>query len=152
MWWTNSDTLRTNTQIIHQELKSSHQMEKSSCCPGSWKNDKQLKENYCPISLLLICGKMLEQLLYDKMLELFADDKPIPSNQSGFKPVGSCIIQLLLDVFLTIFINLLMTASRQELSFLTNQKHLIKFDTRVYFRNWSKVKYQVIFITLTQIF
>ena len=43
MWWTNSDTLRTNTQIMHQELKSSHQMEKSSCCPGSWKNDKQLK-------------------------------------------------------------------------------------------------------------
>ena len=58
------------------------------------KNDKQLKENYRPISLLPICGKILEQLIYNKMFEFFTDEL-ISSNQSGFKPGDSCINQLL---------------------------------------------------------
>ena len=59
------------------------------------KNDKQLKESYRPISLLPICGKILERLIYDKRFEFFTDDELISSNQSGFKPGDSSINQLL---------------------------------------------------------
>ena len=59
------------------------------------KNDKQLKENYRPISLLPICGKILERLIYNKMFEFFTDNELISSNQSGFKPGDFCINQLL---------------------------------------------------------
>ena len=91
--------------------------------PRFKKSNKQLKENYRPISLLPICGKILEQLIYNKMFEFLADNKLISSNHLGLKPGESCINQLLCITLLTIFINLLMTASRQELPFLTYQKH-----------------------------
>ena len=73
------------------------------------------------ISLLLICGKILERLTFSKILELFADYESISSNQSGFKPGDSCGNHFFF-VLLTIFINLAVTPSRQELSFLTYQK------------------------------
>ena len=59
------------------------------------KNDKQLKENYGAISLLLTCGKILERLIYNKMFEFFTNNELISSNQSGFKSGDSCINQLL---------------------------------------------------------
>ena len=59
------------------------------------KNDKQLIQNSRPISLLPICGKILERLIYDKRFEFFTDDELISSNQSGFKPGDSSINQLL---------------------------------------------------------
>ena len=45
------------------------------------KNVKQLKENYRPISLLPICGKILERLIYNKMFDFFTDNKSMSSNQ-----------------------------------------------------------------------
>ena len=59
------------------------------------KNKKQLIENYCPISLLPVCGKMLEQIIYNKTFEPFFENKLISHNQSGFNPGNSCINQLL---------------------------------------------------------
>ena len=90
--------------------------EKANVVPVHKKNDKQLKENYCLISLLPICSKILERLIYNKMFEFFTGNELISFHQSGFKPGDSCTNHY---VLLTIFINLSMTASRQELSFLT---------------------------------
>ena len=59
------------------------------------KNDKQLIENYRPISLLSVCGKILERLIYNKMLEFSTENELIFHNHSGFKPGDSCINQLL---------------------------------------------------------
>ena len=53
-----------------------------------FKNDNQLKGNYRPISLLRICGKILEQVIYKKMFEFFTDNDIISCNQSGFQPRG----------------------------------------------------------------
>ena len=53
-------------------------------------------------------------------------------------------------VLRTIFINLSMKASRQGLSFLTYEKNLIKIGMRVYFVNWSKMVYQVLFWILSR--
>ena len=55
------------------------------------------------------------------MFEFFTDNELISSNQSGFKPAVNWYVLLM------IIINLSMTASIQELSFLTCQKHLIVF-------------------------
>ena len=59
------------------------------------KNGKQFLANYRPISLLPICGKLFERLLYNKMFNFFLTNHLISSNQSGFKPGDSCISQLL---------------------------------------------------------
>ena len=36
------------------------------------------------ISLWLMCGKILEQLIYNKMFEFFIENELISQNQSGF--------------------------------------------------------------------
>ena len=59
------------------------------------KNDKQLIENYRPISLLPVCGKILERLIYDKMFEFFAENDVNSHNHTGSKSGDSCNNQLL---------------------------------------------------------
>ena len=51
-------------------------------------------KNYRPISLLPTAGKVFERLLYDRMLEFFIENNLISKNQSGFRPVDSCINEL----------------------------------------------------------
>ena len=73
--------------------------------PSEWKKgiiahihkkvDKQVAQNYSPVSLLPVCGKILERLMFDEMFEIFIENKLISSSQSGFKPGDSCINQLL---------------------------------------------------------
>ena len=52
-------------------------------------------ENYRPVSLLRICSKIFEGLIYNSLFEFFIANEIISSNQSGFKPGDSCINQLL---------------------------------------------------------
>ena len=59
------------------------------------KSDKQSLANYRPISLLPICGKIFELLLYNEMFDFFLTNHFISTNQSGFKPGDSCINQFL---------------------------------------------------------
>ena len=47
------------------------------------------------MSLLPICGKIFERLIYNSLFEFFIANELISSNQSGFKPGDSCINQLL---------------------------------------------------------
>ena len=68
---------------------------KANVVPVHKKNDKQSLANYRPISLLPICGKIFERLLYNEMLHFFITNHLISMNQSGFKPGDSCINQLL---------------------------------------------------------
>ena len=51
--------------------------------------------NYHPVSLLPICGKILERLMFNEVFEFFIENKLISSSHSGFKPGDSCISQLL---------------------------------------------------------
>ena len=69
--------------------------EKANVVPVHKGNNKQLIENYRPISLLPVCGKILERLISNKMFEFFTENELISQNQSGFKPGDSCISQLL---------------------------------------------------------
>ena len=42
-------------------------------------------QNYRPVSLILICGKVFERLIYS-LFEFNFENELISSNQSGFKP------------------------------------------------------------------
>ena len=60
------------------------------------KNDKQLIENYRPISLMSVCYEIqLKRLIYNKMFKFFTGNELIFPNQSGLQPGDSCINQVL---------------------------------------------------------
>ena len=58
-------------------------------------NDKQNLKNYRPVSLLPICGKIFERIIYNHTFKFLTKNDLISHNQSGFKPGDSCIYQLL---------------------------------------------------------
>ena len=64
---------------------------KSNICPIHKKGDKQAINNYRPVSLLPICGKILQRLIF-KYIE---ENKLLSVHQSGFRCNDSCVNQLL---------------------------------------------------------
>ena len=76
-----------------------------SIYPGTWKldnvipilkkGDKQLIKNYRPISLLPICGKILENIIFNNLYAYLHTNNLITKNQSGFRPGDSTTNQLL---------------------------------------------------------
>ena len=68
---------------------------KGNIVPIHKKGDKQILQNYRPVSLLPICGKILERLMFNEMFEFFIENKLVSYSQSGFKLGDSCINQLL---------------------------------------------------------
>ena len=68
---------------------------KANVIPVHKKNSRQSKENYRPISLLPIFGKIFEKLIFYSMYEHFCNHGLITPNQSGFRPNDSAINQLL---------------------------------------------------------
>ena len=77
---------------------------KSGIFPDDWKkgnivlahkkNSKQLVSNYRPVSLLPICWKIFEKLIFDSNFS-FLTHKLLNNCQSGFRPNDSCINQLI---------------------------------------------------------
>ena len=86
-------------QIIYKSCldkgKSPQEWKKVNVVPVHKKNDKQLVKNYRPISLLPICGKIFERILYNSLFDFLNQNDFISPAQSGFKPGDSCINQLL---------------------------------------------------------
>ena len=64
------------------EGKFPHEWKKANVVPVHKKGNKQSLKNYRPISLLTICSKNFEHLLYNEMFTL------------GFRPGDSCVNQL----------------------------------------------------------
>ena len=59
------------------------------------KNIKQLVDNYRPVSLLPICSKILEKLLFDSIYEFLDKNSLLNSSQSEFRPNYSSIHQFI---------------------------------------------------------
>ena len=59
------------------------------------KEDKTLINNYRPISLLPIFGKIFERVIYNSLFNYFLNNKLFTPSQSGFLLGDSCIAQLL---------------------------------------------------------
>ena len=68
---------------------------KGNITPIHKKGHKQNIKNYRPVSLLPICGKIFERLIFSEMFIYFSANKLISKNQSAFQPGDSCINQLL---------------------------------------------------------
>ena len=59
------------------------------------KGDKQILTNYRPISLLCICGKLFEKIVFNQLYSYFIANNLITKNQSGFRAGDSTINQLI---------------------------------------------------------
>ena len=68
---------------------------KSNIIPVHKKGDKQIIDNYRPVSLLPICGKIFKKLLFNSIFKFLDDNNRLSSNQSGFRPSDSHEYQLL---------------------------------------------------------
>ena len=68
---------------------------KSNICPIHKKGDKQVINNYRPVSLLPICGKVFERLIFNSVYEYLEEHKLLSADQSGFRANDSCVNQLL---------------------------------------------------------
>ena len=63
--------------------------------PVHKKGNKQLVKNYRPISLLPICGKIFEKIVFNNLYTYLNGNGLLTKNQSGFRPGDSTINQLL---------------------------------------------------------
>ena len=83
-----------------------------------------MTKNYRPISLLPICCKIFECLIFNESFTFFTDNNLISPNQSGFRPGYSCINQLI--------------GINNELykSFGRHQRLFIKYGMKDYFPNY----------------
>ena len=68
---------------------------KANIVPIHKRDVKQAVIKYRLASLLPICGKILERLLYNEMLNFFLENDLISPKQSGFRPGDFFINQLL---------------------------------------------------------
>ena len=67
--------------------------QKGNDVPIHKKDDKQNAKNYRPVSLLPICGKIIECLIY-VMYDLLSDNNLLSPNQLGFRSSKPCINKL----------------------------------------------------------
>ena len=84
--------------LFQNSVKSPHYPDiwkKSNIIPVHNKNDKQLIQNYQPISLLPIFGKIFEKAAFNRIYNFLLNERLLNPNKSGFCPSDSCINQLL---------------------------------------------------------
>ena len=68
---------------------------KANVIPIHKKNDKQIVSNYRPISLLPICSKIFERIIFNNLYNFLDENSLLNPNQSGFKSNDSCVHQLI---------------------------------------------------------
>ena len=93
------DTICKPLELIFKQALATgvfpSEWKKGNIVPCYEKGDKQNLKNYRPVSLLPICGKFFERLIFNEMFSFFLANNLLAPNQSGFKPGDSCINQLL---------------------------------------------------------
>jgi hypothetical protein len=93
------DTLTVPLSIIYTNCISKgyfpKKWKRANVTPVHKKNAKNIVSNYRPISLLPLCGKIFEKIIYDNMYTHFFGNKLISDKQSGYRRNDSTIKQLL---------------------------------------------------------
>ena len=59
------------------------------------KNNRQIKENYRPISLLSCISKVFEKIVFNQLYQYCTDNDILSDSNSGFRPNDSAINRLL---------------------------------------------------------
>ena len=67
---------------------------KSNIVPVYKKGNKQVVNNYRPLSLLPACGKILERLVFNSLFNFLDNNSLLSANQSGYSPSDSCESQI----------------------------------------------------------
>ena len=77
----------------------------NECFPNEWKkvnivpihkkDDKQLIQNYRPVSLLPICGEIFEKIIFNSLFKYLENNNLLNPHQPGFRSGVSCVDQLL---------------------------------------------------------
>ena len=67
---------------------------KANFVPVHKKGNKQKIKNYRSISLLPICSRKFERLIYSDIFNFFSEKNLISPNQEGFRPWDSCVNEL----------------------------------------------------------
>ena len=62
---------------------------------SSKKRNKQIMNNYQPVSLLPNCRKLFEKMIFDTIFQRLRVNKLLSPNHSGFMPGNSCIHQFI---------------------------------------------------------
>ena len=128
------DSLRRPLELIFKDCLANgifpSDWKKGNIVPVHKKNDKQCLNNYRPISLLLICSKIFERLIFNKMLGFFIENDLISQHQSGFKPASTNFYQLL-----TKFTNRSRKVLMSLVYFSIYLKPSIKYSTMALFSN-----------------
>ena len=60
------------------------QLKNANFAPIHKRRDKQILFNYLPVSLLSVCSKIFERLIYNSMYKYISDNNLLSSNQLGF--------------------------------------------------------------------
>ena len=68
---------------------------KDNVVPVYKKNERNLTNNYRPISLLPVCGKIFEKLIFDNLYSYIFQNNFISDSQSGYRFHDSTVKQLL---------------------------------------------------------
>ena len=84
-----------NIYKLYKFWSFSWYMEKISYYSNILKNGKCCINNYCPVSLWPICGKIFENIFYNPLFLYIGTNNLLTPHQSGFCPNDSCIYQLL---------------------------------------------------------
>ena len=113
------------------EGKFPHEWKKANVTPVHKKGNKQSLENYRPISLLPICSKMFERLIYNEMFTFFTEDNLISPNQSDLDLGTLALTNYLL--LPTKFINRLMRGLKLEGFSSIYPKLSIRYGMKVYY-------------------
>ena len=82
--------------LFKNSMKSSYYPDiskRSNIIPVHKKNDKQLVNNYRPISLLPIFGKIFEKIIFNRIYNFLLEEELLNANQSGFRPSDFCVNQ-----------------------------------------------------------
>ena len=90
--------LRPLSIIFRNSLKSSiypTTWKKANIIPVHKKDDKQCVNNYRPVSLLPVFGKIFEKLIFNEIYSFLDREKLLNTKQSSFRPFDSCVNQLL---------------------------------------------------------
>ena len=109
-----SDSISKPLSIIFRNcLKAGYfqtAWKKANVVPVHKKGDKQILNNYEPVSLSPICSKLFEKIIFDTVFQHLTINKLLNPNQSGFTPGDSCIHQLI-SITHEIYMPLLMLTS-----------------------------------------
>ena len=78
--------------LFQNSIKSSHFpdiLKKSNVILAHKRNDKQLIQNYRPISLLPIFGKIFEKVVFNRIYNFLLNKRLLNPTQFGFRPSDS---------------------------------------------------------------